>query len=316
MRHRNSLGAHIVLFAALLGLTSSFSACKKSGNPASPTQAQRTFALPEDAGEALLQAAKSDDQTALLAIFGANAKDVLSSGDAIKDKDALREFVDSYEKMHRWREIKAGGEMLYTGSANWIFPIPLGRDPAGQWSFDTAAGKDEMLARRIGRDELTAIAACTAIVDAQTEYFRQSHDGAKQYALKLISDQGKQNGLYWPVASGQTPSPLENVRDFAKAAGYSNAGDNPQPFDGYYFRILTKQGDKANGGAKDYIVGGKMIGGFAVLAYPAKYRNSGIMTLMVGTDGIVYQKDLGEKTSEVAQALTEYDPADGWKPAL
>lgn len=163
---------------------------------------------------------------------------------------------------------------------------------------------------------MTAIAACAAIADAQNEYFRQSHGGTKQYALKLVSDQGKQNGLYWPVSSGQTPSPLEDVRDFAKAAGYSNAADNPQPFDGYYFRILTKQGDKANGVAKDYVVNGKMTGGVAVLAYPAEYRTSGIMTFIVGADGVVYQKDLGEKTTELAQALTEYNPADGWKPAL
>lgn len=320
MRHvtcdRDSPGARLVLFAALLGLIASFASCRKSGNQQSQTPVQKTFASPEDAGEALFQAAKSDNQAALQAIFGADAKEILSSGDAVKDKDALQGFVDSYAQMHRWREIKVGGEMLSTGADNWIFPIPLGRNSEGQWYFDTAAGKDEILARRIGKDELTAIAACAAVADAQNEYFRESHDGTKQYALKLVSDQGKQNGLYWPVSPGQTPSPLEDGRDFAKAAGYSNAGDNPQPFDGYYFRMLTKQGDKAKGGAKDYIVNGKMTGGFAVLAYPAEYRNSGIMTFIIGTDRVVYQKDLGEKTTELAQALAGYDPADGWKPAL
>lgn len=320
MRHvthdRDTLGVRLVLFAALSGLIFSFASCGKSGNQQSQTPVQKTFATPEDAGEALFQAAKSDNQAALQEIFGADAKEILASGDTVKDKDALQGFVDSYAQMHRWREIKAGGEMLSTGVDNWIFPVPLGRNSAGQWYFDAAAGKDEILARRIGRDELTAIAACAAVADAQNEYFRQSHDGTKQYALKLVSDQGKQNGLYWPVSSGQTPSPLQDVRDFAKAAGYSSAGDNPQPFDGYYFRILTKQGDQAKGGAKDYVVNGKMTGGFAVLAYPAEYRNSGIMTFIVGADGVVYQKDLGEKTTELAQALTDYNPTDGWKPAL
>ncbi|HUN61944.1 MAG TPA: DUF2950 family protein [Candidatus Sulfotelmatobacter sp.] len=316
VRGPDYFGTRVVLAAALFGLIASLASCGKAANNPPQATTQKTFASPEDAGEALFQAAKSDNQTALLSIFGPDAKGVLSSGDAVKDKDTLQGFVDSYTQMHRWREIKSGGEMLYIGSDNWIFPIPLGRNPAGQWYFDTAAGKDEMLARRIGRDELTAIAACAAIADAQNKYFRQSHDGTKQYALKLISDQGKQNGLYWPVSSGQAPSPLEDVRDFAKAAGYSNSGDNPQPFDGYFFRILTKQGDTAKGGAKDYVVNGKMTGGFAVLAYPAEYRNSGIMTFIVSTDGVVYQKDLGEKSTEVARALTEYDPADGWKPAL
>jgi Protein of unknown function (DUF2950) len=167
-------------------------------------------------------------------------------------------FVGSYDQMHRWREIKAGGEILYIGADNYAFPIPLGQNPAGQWYFDTAAGKDEILARRIGKDELAAIAACIAIADAQNQYFSQIRDGnnVKQYAQKFISDEGKQNGLYWPVSAGQAPSPFEDVRDFAKAAGYTNAGDKPQPFNGYYYLILTKQGDKAKGGARDYLVSG------------------------------------------------------------
>jgi len=305
-------------FAGMLLLISSFVACSKSESPESAKVTQKTFASPEDAGAALFEAAKSGDQATLLAIFGPDSKNVLPSGDAVKDKDSLQGFANSYAKMHRWREIKAGGEMLYAGADNFVFAVPLGQNSSGQWYFDTAAGKDEILARRIGRDELTAIAACQALADAQKEYFSKIREGdkVKQYALKLISDDGKQNGLYWPVSSGQTPSPLEDVRDFAKAAGYTNAGDQPQPFDGYYFRILTKQGDKAKGGTKDYIVDGRLTGGFAYLAYPAEYRNSGIMTFMVGPDGVVYQKDLGEKTTELAAAMTAYDPGDGWTPAL
>jgi hypothetical protein len=239
------------------------------------------------------------------------------SGDAVKDKDTLREFVAAYEQMHRWQEIKVGGEMLSVGADNFLFPIPLGKTDAGRWQFDTAAGKDEILARRIGHDELTALTACTALADAQAQYFKQLHKGerVKQYAQRLVSDEGQQNGLYWPAAAGQPPSPLDEARDFAKAAGYSSAGTAPQPFDGYYFRILTKQGSGAKGGARDYMVGGNMTGGFAILAYPATYRDSGIMSFIVGTDGVVYQKDLGETTTATAQALTEYDPRDGWSPA-
>jgi len=230
----------------------------------------------------------------------------------VKDKDNLQDFVAAYNAMHRWREIKVGGEILYIGADNYPFPIPLGKNAAGTWVFDTGAGEDEILARRIGKDELTAIAAGGAFADAQGKYFSTQ----KQYAQKFVSDPGTQNGLYWPVAAGQPPSPFEDVRDFAKAAGYTNAGDKPQPFDGYCYKILTKQGATAKGGAKDYITNGKMTGGFALLAYPAEYRNSGIMTFIVGKDGVVYQKDLGEKTTDLAVTISAYDPGDGWKPAL
>jgi hypothetical protein len=278
--------------------------------------AQATFATPDEAGAALLAAAQSGDSAALLAIFGPDGKAVVLSGDPVKDKGVLQDFVAAYNQMHRWREIKVGGEMLSVGADNFVFPIPLGKTEAGRWQFDTAAGKDEILARRIGHDELIAIAACAALADAESQYFKQPRNGerVRQYAQRLVSDEGQHNGLYWPAAAGEPPSPLEEARDFAKAAGYSSAGTAPQPFDGYFFRILTKQGSGAKGGARDYIADGKMTGGFAVLAYPAAYRDSGIMTFMVGTDGVVYQKDLGETTLATAQTLTEYDPA-GWNPA-
>lgn len=297
---------------------SSLASCNKSQNTTSEKPGQKTFASPADAGAALLEAARSGDQNALLAIFGPNARDVLFTGDPVKDKDSLQDFVAAYNQMHRWREIKVGGQMLYIGADNYPFPIPLGQKSPGQWSFDTAAGKDEILARRIGKDELTAIAACGAVADAQQLYFSQTHDGdkVKQYAQRFVADEGKQNGLYWHVPNGESPSPLGLLGDFARAAGYTNAGDKPQPFDGYLFRIVTKQGDKAKGGAQDFIVNGRMTGGFAILAYPAEYRNSGIMTFIIGKDGIVYQKDLGEKTTDVASALAEYNPGDGWTPAI
>ena len=297
--------------AALFAMTIPLASCNK---PNTSEAAQETFASPTEAGAAFLEAAKSGDQGALLAIFGPDAKDVLFSGDPVKDKDALEDYVAAYAQMNRWREIKAGGEVLYIGADNYPFPIPLARNSSGQWAFDTAAGKDEILARRIGKGELTAIAACAALADAQRQYFTQTHDGenVKQFAQKIVSDEGKNNGLYWNAQDGQTPSPLGQLGDFAKTVGYTNTGDKPQPFNGYLFKILTKQGDKAPGGVKDYIANGKMTGGFAILAYPSEYRNSGIMTFIIGRDAAVQQKDLGEKTGELALAMADYNPGDGW----
>jgi len=303
------LGAFVVLITCL-------AACGKAPNTATAVPGQRTFASPDQAGAVVLEAAKAADQDGLLAIFGPDARQILFSGDAVKDQENLRDFVAAYTQMHRWREIKAGGEMLYIGADNYLFPIPLDKNASGAWQFDTAAGKDEILARRIGKGELSAIAACDALVRAQAEYFSRTHDGdtVKQYARKLVSTEGKHDGLYWPDAPGQPPSPLSGISEFAKAADYSHA--NARPFNGYYFRLLTKQGSGAKGGVQDYVVNGEMTRGFAFLAFPAEYRNSGIMTFIVGTDGAVYQKDLGEKTSTTADAVTEYNPADGWNPAL
>jgi len=298
----------LTVLAALLLVAS----CNKTEKPASEQVGQKTFASPEDAGAALVAAAKSGDQGALLPIFGPDSQRVLFTGDTVRDQDNLKGFVASYDQMHRWGNLKAGGKILYTGAYNFPFPIPLDKNSAGQWSFDTAAGKDEILARRIGRGELTAIAACGAAAIAEEQYFSKT----KQYAQKFASDQGKQDGLYWPVAEGQPASPLGPLGDFAKALGYPNAADKPQPFDGYYYRILTKQGVTAKGGAKDYIVDGRMTGGFAILAYPVEYRNSGIMTFLIGKDGVIYQKDLGEKTSDAGAAMTEYNTGDGWSPAV
>ena len=321
-RYRTMLAAPLLAAAAAMTLLGCLEACSQQtpqnataaqGTPATPP-VQRTFATPEEAGAALLAAARSQDQQELLAIFGPGSKDVVYSGDAVKDKDGMQDFVAAYEQMHRWRDIQAGGEMLYIGADNFKFPIPLGQNSSGQWLFDTAAGKDEILARRIGRDELTTIAALDAIASAQQQYFSQARgDGKmKEYAQKLVSDEGQQNGLYWPAVGGQPASPLEGVADFAKAAGYTNAGASPQPFNGYYYRILTRQGQQANGGAQDYLANGKLTGGFAVLAWPAKYRDSGIMTFMVGKDGVVYQKDLGPDTAKIAAAMDRYDPDKTW----
>jgi hypothetical protein len=316
---RNNLAAvsrwlPMTLFAVLILLAS----CNKKEKPASEQVVEKTFESAEEAGAALVAAAKSGDPNALLAIFGPQSKDVLFTGDAVRDQDSLKGFVASYDQMHRWGTIKAGGKVLLTGADNFPFPIPLDKNSSGQWSFDTAAGKDEILARRIGRGELTAIAACGAAAIAQDQYFSQTRDGdnVKHYAQRFASDEGKQNGLYWPVAEGQPASPLGPLGDFAKALGYSNAGDKPQLFNGYYYRILTKQGATAKGGAKDYIVDGKMTGGYAILAYPVEYRNTGIMTFVIAKDGVIYQKDLGEKTVDEGSAMAEYNPGEGWNPAI
>jgi hypothetical protein len=286
-------------------------AVEKSAEPASGTVAQKTFASPEAASAALFDAAKTGDQSALMAIFGPDGKDLLFSGDPVKDKNTAQRFVDGYKQMHRWGKNEAGGEILYLGADNFPFPIPLDRNASGQWTFNTAAGKEEVLARRIGDGELVAIGVLTEIANAQQEFFAHNH----QFAEKFVSDEGQRNGLYWPVAEGQPPSPLGPLADVAKALGYSHS-DKPQPFNGYYYRMLTEQGTAAKGGAKDYLTDGKLTGGFAVVAWPAKYRDSGIMTFTVGKDGVVYEKDLGEKTAEAAATLTAYDPGEGWTVVL
>jgi hypothetical protein len=218
--------------------------------------------------------------------------------------------------MHRWRKMKDGSEALFIGSDNFPMAIPLKKNAGGQWYFDTAAGKDEMLNRRIGRDELAVINTCKALVYAQADYHRQLHDGATtpQYALKFISDPGRQNGLYWKSENGQPESPLGPAVTLAATQGYTGDGKGQAPFHGYFFRMLTGQSDKAPGGAKDYLVDGKMVKGYAFVAYPAVYGNSGIMTFITNQDGLLLQKDLGSDTAKIATAMTKYDPDNGWDP--
>jgi hypothetical protein len=274
------------------------------------------FASPEDASTALMEAAKSGDQNALLAIFGTESKAIIFSGDAVQDKAAVDKFIVAYGVMHRWRKMPDGKQVLLIGADNFPFPIPLKKGDGGQWFFDTAAGKEEILTRRIGRNELAVIEVCGAVADAQAEYFSQPHDGGSkgQFALKFISDTGKQNGLYWESPEGQPKSPLGPLAAFATAEGYSTKPNSHTPFHGYYFHMLTRQGAHAPGGAKAYVVNGKMVGGFAFVAYPAEYGNSGIMTFIINQDGVLLQRDLGTTTAETATAMTEFDPDAGWSP--
>jgi Protein of unknown function (DUF2950) len=307
---RSRFSVLVVLVLLLLTLAS----CSKQEKPGEvKTQAgPNTYASPDEAGKALVDAAKTDSRDAMLAIFGVGSKDLIYSGDAAEDKASFAGFVSDYDAMHRWRKLEGGSELLITGTDNAAFPIPLRKNAAGQWYFDAPAGKQEILARRIGRNELAAIDVCAAIADAQRQYDSQPHDGAKQYAQKFISDDGKQNGLYWPSAEGQPRSPLGPLVAFATAEGFKIKPDSHQPFHGYFFHLLDKQGPDAKGGAKNYIVNGRMTGGFAILAYPAKYGDSGIMTFVMNQDGVVLQKDLGKNTDEVAATIAEFNPDKTW----
>jgi hypothetical protein len=298
------------LLTVAVGLMTSPSAGQEPG--------QKTFASPGEAVEAMIAATKAGNTDALLQIFGPEGKELISSGDPVADKNSRERVVQKYEQMHRLVREPDDTVTAYMGAENWPFPIPLVKK-GNVWYFDTAAGKQEVLYRRIGRNELATIDVCHAIVDAQKEYETQTHDGdtVKQYAPKIVSDAGKHNGLYWKVAAGEPQSPIGPLVAEAAAAGYTRkqGGGGPTPFHGYIYKHLTGQGKDAPSGAKDYLVDGKMTGGFAILAYPAEYRNSGVMTFMVNQDGIVYQKDLGPDTAKIAASMTQYNPDSSWQKA-
>ena len=278
---------------------------------------QKTFATSQDAGKALYEAVKSGDKAAMEAVLGQSSASIISSGDEVQDKNNLEFFTQRLERMNRWAKEANGSQILYIGAENWPFPIPL-KNNAGQWYFDSKAGVQEILFRRIGKNEMATIRVCGVLADAQHDYFEQTHDGdaVHQYAQKFISDEGKQNGLYWKVAEGQPESPIGPLVAYATGQGYGGKHDAPQPFHGYYYRVLTGQGAKAKGGAKSYIVDGKMTGGFAFVAYPAEYRNSGVMTFLVDATGVVYEKDLGAKTADIVRQMKGYNPSPMWVVAF
>jgi Protein of unknown function (DUF2950) len=300
-----------LLLAASIAVLLPIAACNK----ATPSEAgPKSFASPDEAGKALADATKSEDKTLILAIFGPGSEDVISSGDPAQDKESMEGFAQAYQVMNRWRKLGDGSQLLLVGADNQAFPIPLMKNAAGQWYFDAAAGKEEILARRIGRDELSAIAVNQALGDAQTQYFSQKHGGVKQYAQKFISDPGQQNGLYWESPQGAPRSPLGPLVAFASEEGYTVKPDAAQPYYGYYFRRLDSQGPDAKGGAKTYVVNGKMTAGFAYLAYPAKYDDSGVKSFIINQQGVIYQKDLGKDTVTVAKAMTTFNPDPSWTP--
>jgi len=277
---------------------------------------QETFSSAAEATHAVVRALIKDDEATLLKILGANAKEIISSGDGAEDKTNRDQFVQKYQQMHRLVTEPDGTTTLYIGAENWPTPIPLLRQ-GNSWYFDTAAGKQEILYRRVGKNEMAVMQTCHELMDAEKEYYAQPHEGiaGSQYAQKFFSDPGKQNGLYWESASDKA-SPIGPLIAVAATDGYPQApARNLEPFQGYYFRILKAQGSKASGGSRNYIVDGKMTGGFAFVAYPAEYRSSGVMTFIVNQDGQVYEKDLGPKTAEAAKTMKRYDPGTGWRKA-
>jgi hypothetical protein len=283
-----------------------------AGISADAASKQKGFASAEEAVKAAVAAVKSDNDKEVLAIFGAEAKEVMSSGDPVSDKQRRERFISAYDQKNSLA--KEGEKMvLVVGENDWPFPIPLVKKE-NQWFFDTKAGKEEILNRRIGQNELFTIQTMLAAVDAQREYAMndRDNDGLLEYAQKFLSDPGKKNGLYWQTKEGEDPSPLGEFVANARAEGYTRK-DKPVPYHGYYYRLLKAQGPNAPDGAYDYLVKGSMIGGFAVLAYPAEYGNSGVMTFMVNHDGVVYQKDLGRNTATTAKAMKKFDPDKSWK---
>jgi hypothetical protein len=279
---------------------------------------QKSFQAPEEAAKALFEALRAGDTKELLAIFGPAGKEVISSGDEVADKAARERFVKSYEAMNKLEKETDKKVTLVVGTHDWPFPVPIVKK-GETWVFDTMAGKEELLNRRIGRNELNTIKVCLAYVDAQREYALKDRDSDNllEYAQKFWSTKGKKNGLYWEAKEGEEQSPMGNLAAQAVKEGYTprKPGEKPQPYHGYYYKILKAQGKNAPGGAYDYMVKGSMIGGFALVAYPAEYGTSGIMTFVVNHDGAVFEKDLGNETGKVASAMTKYDPDKSWKKA-
>jgi len=301
-------GSHRFANLARLALSSSALLVCVLGSTAG---AQQSFKSAEDAATALVNAAKTANRAAILTVLGQGAADIVSSGDEVADKEVRERFVATYDEKHGIAMEGKNQAFMIIGKEDFPFPIPIVRK-GDTWQFDTAAGRKEILFRRIGRNELDTIRASLAFVDAQDEYAEKDHGaGIGAYAQRVVSEPGKQDGLYWPTSGGEEQSPLGDLMASATSEGYK-AGGGHQPYHGYYYKILTKQGPHAPGGALDYVVNGKMIGGFALVAYPAEYGNSGIMTFIVNHAGIVLQKDLGQRTEQIATQMTSFDPDRTW----
>jgi Protein of unknown function (DUF2950) len=278
---------------------------------------QKTFPSAEEATSSFYAAAKNDNERALLDIAGPAGKEVILSGDPEEDLESRVGFVVKYEEMHRIAKEPDGTMTLYVGAENWPLPIPL-VNKNGAWYFDTDAGRQEIVFRRIGKNELTAIQACYELVDAQKNYYAKAPQGgsAKQYAQRFVSDEGKHNGLYWWGADDEFDSPLDpQIAAAGKDDSQNKQNEDAMPFSGYYFRFLTSQGRNASGGAKSYFLNSSMTRGFAIVAYPAEYGSSGITTFMVDESGTIYEKDLGPNTTKLAEAMTAYDPDFSWHQA-
>jgi Protein of unknown function (DUF2950) len=303
MTHNSFLPGKIACWTAAVAILASVSVAS----------AQQSFKSPEDAAQALVNAAKDNWPKGVIAVLGPDADEIVSSGDKTSDEAMREKFLAAYDARH---EVKQEGDdkaVMIIGKDDFPFPIPLRRKGAA-WKFDTATGRLEILYRRIGRNEINAIKASLAYVDAQNEYAEKKPEGAGSatYAQRIVSRPGKKDGLYWPAAPGEEESPLGELVAQASKEGYSIGGERV-PYHGYYYKILTRQGSMAAGGEVDYVVRGKMIGGFALVAYPAEYGNSGVMTFLVNHAGQVFQKDLGERTARIAERMTSFNPDQTWK---
>jgi hypothetical protein len=313
--HRNSV-LHGVLVAMITAIVT---VCITYTNANAGEIKQKTFTSPEEAVKALVDAVKANNNKELMAIFGPGSEDLISSGDEVADKSNREKFLSAYEEKNKLEKKTPDKVVLEIGSDDWPLPIPIvkkGKD----WLYDTKAGIDEILSRRIGRDELDTIQTLHAYVDAQREYIKKDRDnnGYLEFAQKIVSTEGKHDGLFWVSKEGGEESPLGPLFAEAASVGYSmnkQKNGQPTPYHGYYYKILKGQGEYAPGGQYDYVVNGKMILGFAMIAYPAKYGSSGIMTFIVNQDDVVYQKDLGKNTSELVKPIQTYNPDKTWKKA-
>jgi hypothetical protein len=300
----------LLIVVCVAGLAGSASNLGAMAQPA-----HRAFASPEEAVQALIDAVKAGKLETLIELFGPDGKDLIESSDPVTARRNRQVFRIAVAEKWELADGAADGKTLVIGHEQWPFPVPLTKTSDG-WQFDTAAGKEEIIARRIGRNELSTINTCRAYVTAQQRYAQEGRDGRPSgtYATKFRSDAGRNNGLYWPTTRGQKPSPLGDLLAAAEAEVKETRGDARQPLNGYYFRILTEQGRNARGGRKNYLVNGAMTGGFALIAWPAQYEVTGVMTFIVNHDGIIYEKDLGSATANAVEKLRAYDPDSSWRP--
>lgn len=296
--------ARPLLISALLALA--MPALAKS------TPEKNVFKSPQEAVDALVAAVKNGKTDGIVTVLGPEGRELASSGDSVADAAARERFVSAYDEAHEIKQEAETRHILIIGKDDFPFPIPIVEEK-GAYRFDTAAGAEEILDRRIGENELSAIKAAKAYVDAQREYAEADHDGkGPQYARKFLSSEDKQDGLYWPTAEGEPESPLGPLIADARAEGYRKKSAAPEPYHGYLFRILTAQGKDAPGGAQDYVVRDRMIGGFGLVATPARYGNSGIKTFIVNQDGVVYEKDIGPESTLIGGTMRAFNPDSSW----
>jgi len=299
-------------FFVAAAMAAALTACR---TPAEKPMNQQGFASPQQAVTALVAAVQDDNDSALLAILGPDAQDLISSGDPVADRIGRTRFLAAFGEKYRLEQEDPDRDLLIVGNRDYPFPIPIRRQ-GDAWLFDTAAGREEILNRRIGRNELHTIEVMRAYTVAQREYASGKHNGGHPtFAQKLTSSQGQKDGLYWPAAEGEPESPFGPLIARATEEGYTGALDEdpPEPFHGYYFKVLKAQGLHAKGGAFNYVAGGRMVLGFGLVAYPAKYEASGIMTFIINQEGVIFEQDLGANTAETALAMTDFDPDPSWR---